>query len=315
MRHPLSRFTFVLMLTAAFAPVLSAAVPKIAVVLKAHAPFWAAVEKGANEAAARLGAEITVKSPLKETDVSVQIQLLNAAVAQGVDAVVIAACNKEALAVPLASAAVKGVKIVAIDTPLAPNVAPVFVGTDQEAAGRAAGKLLSQIVSDTAEVAILKNQQGSGASTAREVGALATFRETHPKNTVHGDIYASSEPGAEIAKCELLLSSHPQIAAVLSSSTPGTLAMLKVLQEKKLTGSIKLIGFGFNLSPEIAAALESGALHGWIAQQPTQFGLHGIEAAVALIKGETVPAVVRTEFVVITKENLAEPAVQALLQL
>lgn len=314
MHSRLVRFLCTLILAgAATAPALLAA-PKIAVVLKGRSAFWSAVEKGAQDAGTRLGADLVLKSPLNETDVAVQIQLLNATIAQGAEAVVIAPINKEALAVPIASAAVKGVKIVVIDTPLSGKAAPVFIGTDHEAAGRAAGRLLAEAVSDTDEIAILKHNQTSGATLARETGALAAFRELRPKNTLHADIYAGSEPGAEVSKCELLLDTHPHATAILSSGTPGTLAMLQVLKQRNLAGSIKLIGFGFNLSSEVAAAIEQGAMHGWIAQQPTLFGARGVEAAVALLKGETVAPVVHVDVVVVTKANLATPEVQALLK-
>jgi ribose transport system substrate-binding protein len=75
------------------------------------------------------------------------------------------------------------------------------------------------------------------------------------------------------------------------------------------------VGFGFNLNPDVAAALESGAMSGWIAQLPKEIGAKGVTAALGLLKGETVPPIVNTDFVVITKENLKDPRVQALLAL
>ncbi len=296
------------------APSLLAA-PKIAVLLKGRAPFWTAVEKGALEAGKANGADVIVKSPISESDISVQIQLLNGLAAQGAEAIVIAPINKEALAVPIASIAVKGVKIIVIDTPLTGKAAPVFIGTDHEAAGKAAGELLASIVTDKDEVSFLKHSQTSGATTQREVGALATFRAARPNNIVYGDIYASTEMGAEAEKARLLLQQHPTTKAVLASGTPGTLAMLKVLEEKHLAGAVKLVGFGFNLNPDVAAALDSGAMSGWIAQLPHEVGVKGVTSALALLKGESVPAIVHTDFVVITKNNLQDPKVQALLAL
>ncbi len=41
----------------------------------------------------------------------------------------------------------------------------------------------------------------------------------------------------------------------------------------------------------------------------------GVESAVALVNGQTVPAVVPTRFLVVTKDNLADPQVQSLLSL
>jgi ribose transport system substrate-binding protein len=290
------------------------AVPKIGVLLKGRNGFWVAVEKGAREAAEKAGVEIVVKAPLSESDIGVQVQMLNSLAAQGVDAIVIAPGSKDSLAVPLASIAVKGVKIVVVDTALTSKTGSVFVGTDHEAAGKAAGALLARLVDENDEVTFLKHSQSSGATVQREVGALSGFREIRPKTIVHGDIFAGAEPGGEMQKANLVLAQHPATKAILTSSTSGTMAMLKVLQERKLAGTIKLVGFGFNLNPEAAAALESGALSGWVAQLPVEIGRKGVLSAVSLLKGESVPAVIYTDFLVITKENLHDPKIVAMLK-
>ena len=78
--------------------------PKIGVLLKGKSDFWASVEKGAREAGDKLGAELIVKMPLSESDVAVQIRMLNAFAGQGIDALVIAPGNKDSLAGPVAAA-------------------------------------------------------------------------------------------------------------------------------------------------------------------------------------------------------------------
>jgi len=288
---------------------------KIGLLLKAKGAFWSAMEKGATEAGRTAGAEIIVKSPISETDVGMQTQLLNALAAQGIQALVIAPTNKDALAGPVAALAAKGIKIVVVDSPLAGKAEHVFVGTNQTAAGEAAGQLLASMVQAKDEVTFLKHIQGSGATEEREIGALTKLREAYPGIVVHGEIYASSEKGVEEQRAELLLTKYPNAKAVLASGTPGTMAMLKVLQQKGLAGKIKFVGFGFNLNPEVATAIESGAMQGWIAQLPQEVGRKGVETAVALLKGQKMPAVVNTDFLVITKDNLKDPKVQALLSL
>ena len=288
--------------------------PKIGVLLKGRSPFWASMEKGALDAGAQQGAEIVVKSPPSESDVSVQIQLLNAMATQGFAALVIVPTNKDALAAPVAALAAKGTKIIVLESPLAGDSSQVFVGTDHAKAGEAAGHLLAQLVGDADEVSFLNHSQSNSATTAREKSALAKFRELHAKNIVHTDIYASAEAGAELDKARLVLTRHPATKAVFASGTGGTLAMLKVLQEQKNPGGIKLVGFGFSLNATVATALNNGTMHGWIAWQPRELGRRGVEAAVALLKGESVPAVVNTDFVVVTRDNLTDPKVQALFE-
>jgi ribose transport system substrate-binding protein len=300
-----------LALMASFSPALAA--PKIAVLLKGRSPFWSSMEKGALDAGAKHGVEIVVKAPPFEGDFAVQVQLLNAMAGQGFDAIVIVPANKEALAGPAAALAAKGTKIVVLESPLSGDKWPVFVSSDHAAAGEAAGALLAALVSDSDEVAFLNHSQTNSATMAREKAALAKFRETRPKNVVRADIFASAEAGKELEKARLLLAQYPSTKAIFVSGTGGMLAMFKALQEKKLDGTIKLVGFGFNLSDEVAAAITAGKIHGWVAWQPRELGARGVEAAVSLVKGERVPAVVNTEFVVVTPANLQEPRVQALL--
>lgn len=315
MLHSRVRFLFLVLSLACLATARADGGPKVGLLLKGRNGFWIAVEKGARATASQAGIDLVVKAPISESDIGVQVQMLNSLAAQGVDAIVIAPGSKDTLAVPLASIAVKGVKIVVIDTALSSKTGSVFIGTNHEAAGRAAGRLLASLVRENDEVTFLKHSQTSGATGQREVGALAAYREVYPKSLIHGDIYAAAEAGGELQKAELVLTQYPATKAILASSTPGTLAMLKTLRDKNLAGSVKLVGFGFNLNPEVAAAIESGALSGWIAQLPQEIGDKGITAALRLLKGETMPAVIYTDFIVITKENLHDPKVEALLKL
>ena len=300
-------------LASLLAPAALSAGPKIGVLLKGRSAFWASMEKGALDAGTKLGADVTVKAPASEADVSVQIQLLNGMASQGFDAIVIVPANKDALAAPAAAIAAKGVKVVVLESPLSGDKWPVFVATDHAAAGEAAGGLLASLVGDGDEVSFLNAAQTNSATTSREKAAMAKFRQMRPKNVVHADIYASSESGTEPEKARLLLTQYPATKAVFSSGTAGTLAMLKVLQEQNRAGGVKLVGFGFNLNNDVATAIAGGKMHGWIAWQPRELGAHGVEAACALVKGEKVPAVVDTAFVVVTPSNLKDANVQALL--
>lgn len=288
------------------------AAPKVGVLLKGRSAFWNSMEKGALDAGAKHGIEVVVKAAATETDVAVQVQLLNAMVGQGFDAIVLVPANKEALAAPAAAAAAKGIKIVVLESPLGGEAGKVFVGTDHKAAGEAAGEILVALTSETDEVSFLGHAQSNSATTLREKGAMAKFREARPKNIVHADIFASVEIGGEVGKASMLLERYPATKVIFASGSGGTLAMLKVLEEKKLAGAIKLVGFGFNLNPEIEAALTAGKMHGWIAWQPRELGRQGVEAALALAKGEPVPAVVNTDFVVVTAATLKNTGVQAL---
>ncbi len=289
------------------------AAPKVGVLLKGKTAFWNAAEKGAVQAGEKLGAEVLIKAPPSETDVALQIQLFNALVSQGCEAIVLAPCQKDALKEPTEAAAKKGIKIVVIDSALAGNASQVFVGTNQRAAGEAAGRIIAGLVTSDDVVTIFKHNQSSGATEQREAGALEKFRDVHPKAVVHGDIYAANEKGVEDERAALVMTKYPKTKAVLASSTQGTMAMVKVLEARKPVGATKLVGFGFNLNQKVAASIDAGVMEAWIAQQPGEVAYKGVECALALLKGQAVPAIVHTDFAIITKANLKEPKIQALL--
>ncbi|HET7537443.1 MAG TPA: substrate-binding domain-containing protein [Candidatus Didemnitutus sp.] len=291
-----------------------AAGPKIGVLLKGRANFWQVIDQTATAAGTKAGAEVIVKAPMSESDVAVQIQMLNALAAAGAQAIIIAPTNKDALAEPVAALAAKGIKIIVIDSPLAGTAASTFIGTDHHAAGEAAGKLVASLIGDSDEITVIRHAQNNGATMARESGALEQIKAAHPKAVVHADIYASTENGVEAERAQLALTRYPQSKAIIASGTPGTMAMCELLAKGGGNG-VKFVGFGVNLNPTVASALEAGTMHGWVAQLPVEIGHKSIEAALALINGQTVPPVIHTDFVVVTKANLHDPKVQELLKL
>lgn len=309
--HRLRSIAGLLALACALATAGSAATT-VGVLLKGRSNFWNAMEKGAVAAGKKAGVEVVVKAPMNESDIAIQVSLLNALVAQGVQAIVIAPNSRDALVAPVAAAEAKGVKVVVVDSPLASE--HVFVGTNHTDAGTAAGKLLASLIQEGDEVSFLKHSQTSVATNLREASALAALRAVHPKALVNRDIFSGAEAGVEMEKANLLLTQHPNTRAILASGTPGTMAMLKVIQQKQLAGTVKLVGFGFDLNPEVAAALEQNALQGWVAQLPEEIGAKAVEAAIKLVQGETVASQISCDFLVVTRENLHDPKVQALLQ-
>lgn len=291
------------------------AAPKVGVLLKGRTGFWAEAEKGAKEAGEKYGLDLLVKIPPTENSVAAQLQMLNALAAQDIQALVIAPDDQNVLQAPVAELAKKGVKIIVLDSPLAGDAGAVFVGTDQSAAGAAAGRLIASNVRSGDEVVFFKASEtlSGGATESREKGALAALRENTSGVLVRGDFFAGSDPEIALGRARLLLEKYPAAKMAFASSTTGTMSILHALEQKHLVGSIKLIGFGYNLNQDVAEALAQGRLLGWIAQLPRNAGFMAVEAAATLLKGGRVPPVLHTDFIVITKENLKEDRVQALL--
>ena len=146
----------------------------------------------------------------------------------------------------------------------------------------------------------------------REKAIIATLKEIYPNLKLHLDVMAGAQKGDDYDQSALLLSRHPNVKVVITPISAGTLGMMRAIKEKKLAGTVQHVGFGVGLPAEVITAIETGTMQGWIAQEPRMFGVKGIDAAVDLINGKTVPPVIDIEYQLVTKANLNDPKVQAL---
>lgn len=107
--------------------------------------FWQTVMMGSQDAAAKYGVEITFDGPPSESDISVQVDMLNAAMAKKPAALCLAALDTESVTEQLQACKDGGIPVIGFDSgvPNAPEGSIVSTAsTDNTAAGAlAAGKV------------------------------------------------------------------------------------------------------------------------------------------------------------------------------
>lgn len=311
---PLAVIVLTLAVAAAGVPAELIAGPKIGVLNKGRGIVWEKTEEGYREAAAELGAELVLKVPPSATAVGAQLKLLEVLAKEKLDALVIAPTDPERLAEPVKAFSARGVKVVVVDTALPDGVGLTFVSHDQKAMAEAAAAAAVSLVRDGDEIAILRFTQTDRAMVEREAHLLRSLKSLRPGAKIVADVYASSGESGIGGQARTLLQKHPTARIVITTSFGATKAMVRLVQERELIGKLHVVGFGAYLSPDMAKAIEEGTLHTWIAQKPKDLGILSVKAAVALSKGEAVPPMIHSEFLVVSKSNLHNPAVQALLK-
>ena len=118
--------------------------------------FWQTVQAGADAAAADYDVKISFDGPPSESDISVQVDMLNAVLAQNPAALCLAALDTESVSEQLATCVEKGIPIIGFDSgvPNAPAGAIVSTAsTDNEAAGALAAQTIMGIADVAAAVA------------------------------------------------------------------------------------------------------------------------------------------------------------------
>lgn len=285
--------------------------PRVAVVLKDREPFWSAAESGMKEAANPADVELVIKAPYHINSVAEHLKLLAALKDQKWDALIIGPHQANAPYRPVLSEfAERGVKIVCVED-LPPGVNGTLVGYDQPSMAEAAVKRLGALLHPGDVIGLLRANAAGGLVPPREAALLAALKRDHADCKIYADIMTGFEQGDDAAQTKLLLERHPDVTVVVTPYTAPTLAMIQLLQEKHLTGKIRHLGFGSGFPAAVKDAVENGTTDIYVAQLPKMLGRKSVETALALVRGEHVPANVAVDYFVVTKANADDPALAA----
>ncbi len=288
---------------------------KIAVIPKGTTHvFWKSVEAGAKKAGAELGVEIVWKGPLKESDRADQIKLVEQFVAEGIDGIVLAPLDSEALARPVLNAMQKKIPVVIFDSALKGEPGKdfvSFVATNNRKGGSMAGEQLAKLLGDKGKVVLLRYAVGSASTEEREAGFLETLKTKPDMTMLVDNRYGGATVGESKNEAMKLIDKLKEADGVFCPNESSTLGMLGALRDNNLAGKTTFIGF--DATPPLVEALEKGEIKALIAQDPTRMGYEGVKTLVAHIKGEKVPPVVDTGVRLITPENLNDPEIKKFL--
>jgi len=279
--------------------------------------FWKTVHAGAEKAGRELGVEILWKGPLKEDDRDAQISVVENILVRQVDGIVLAPLDDVALRRPVDQAMQSSVPVVIFDSGLQGDNYVSYVATDNFRAGRLAGEYMAKLLGGKGRVAVLRYAEGSYSTTRREDGFLDALKAFADIEIATSNQYAGVTTESAMKAAENLLSrfrgadGNLGIEGIFCATEPTTLGILRALENAGSAGKIKFVGF--DSSEKMIAALRSGALDGFVVQDPMKIGYLGVKTLVDHIRGVQVPRRIDTGSILITRENLDQPEIQSLL--
>ncbi|GMV92161.1 MAG: hypothetical protein AMXMBFR82_19390 [Candidatus Hydrogenedentota bacterium] len=272
--------------------------------------FWLTVKKGAETAGEELGVEIIWIGPEKETDVIKQINIVEDMIGRGVDAIVMAACDQDALVEVIQRADTKGIPVVTIDSGVNSDVPVSFVATDNIAGAEAAARELARLIGEEGSVGLIPFVKGAATSELREEGfkkGIAAF----PNITIADTQHCQSDVNKAMNVTEDMLTAYPDMKGLFATNEPAAIGAAQAVEAAGRGGEFKIVAF--DASPNELAALERGTIHALIVQNPFKMGYLGVKTAYDKLQGNPVEARVDTGVEVITQENLNDPEIQKLL--
>jgi ribose transport system substrate-binding protein len=277
--------------------------------------FWQIVLAGARRAGQDLGVNVPELGAQAESDINGQISILENAVAGAPAAVVIAPTEFKALGKPIDEAA-KSVPIIGIDSAADSKAFSSFLTTDNVQGGRIAADGLAAAIKEATgkvegEVAIITNLPGVGSLDQRREGFLDQLKTKSPGLKVVADKYADGQATTGLNIMTDLITANPNLVGVFASNLIMAQGVGQAIAENKLGDKIKVIGF--DSDEKTVGFLKEGVLAGLVVQDPYRMGYDGIKTALAVSKGEKVEANVDTGANLVTKANMSDPKIDALL--
>jgi ribose transport system substrate-binding protein len=265
-------------------------------------PFWAAVEKGARDAAKAMNVNLVVLAPPAETDVQAQVAQIEDQIAKRVNAIVVAPTDVSALNTTFDKARAAKIPVLFVDTDGTWPHKATFIGTDNKAGGALGGKFLCDTLMGKGDIAIITGVMTTQSIRARVEGARESAKKCGL--TVAAELPADSDRAKGQQVMEDLLTSKPTVKGVFAANDLMALGAAEAVKARGKAGQILLVGF--DAIPEAAKAILGGQMAASVAQSPSNMGKFGVENAIKILKGQTIAKRIDTGTVLVTKQNAAQ---------
>lgn len=244
---------------------------RIALVVKALGiGFFEAAAKGAEEAAAELGNVEVIYTGPTDTTAEGQIEVINALIAQQVDAIAVSANDTDALVPVLKKAMQRGITVISWDSGVATEGRELHLNpSSNPLIGNMIIKLAADELPEGGKVAILS---ATTTSTNQNIWidemnkVLGDYEGIEVVGTVYGDDLADKS----YREATGLMQTYPDLDAIIAPTSVGIVAAARAVEDAGKVGEVNVTGLG--LPSEMAGAIESGASKSFAIWNPIDLG-------------------------------------------
>jgi ribose transport system substrate-binding protein len=279
-------------------------------------PFYFTMHRGAQKAADEEGIDLMFQIP-KAWNTADQVPILKAIIAKKPAVLLVSPVDKTQLIEPLKEAADAGIKVITVDTYIGDGKYQTgkgnadfplsYVASDNVEGGRIAADSLAKAIGDKGTVYVENNKPGISSTDGRMEGFIEEMKK-HPNIKVLKTQYNEDDANKATAHVAAVLARNPDLSGIFGANTFSGMGASEGVKKAGKTGQIKVVVF--DAVPGIDNSIKSGLVDIAIAQKPADMGYIGVKFAADLIKGNKIPAWKGTDFVVMDKNNIDDPAVK-----
>lgn len=260
---------------------------RIALVVKSLGNgFFDAAAEGARAAAEEIGGiEVIYTGPTAATAEG-QIDIVNSLIAQNVDAIAISANDPDALVPVLQRAMDRGIKVISWDSGVAPEGRQLHLNpSDTQLIGETIIQLAADHLPDGGDVAILSASSTASNQNAWIEAAKAALPEKFPNINLVAVVYGDDDSVKSTNEARGLISSYPDLDAIIAPTTVGVVAAAQVVTDMNLIGQINVTGLA--LPSEFKQFIDNGASQSVALWNPIDLGYSAVYLAHELVGGAT----------------------------
>ncbi|MFC7497107.1 MULTISPECIES: rhamnose ABC transporter substrate-binding protein [unclassified Nocardioides] len=247
-------------------------------------PYFDTSSAGGQEAVDEFGGTFDEVGP-DTASPDAQVQFINTAAQQGVNALVVSANDPEAICDALNEARDAGTTVVTFDSDTNPECRDLFVNqASAEGIAKAQVDLIAEQIGDAGEIAIL-----SAAANATNQNAWIKMMEeelaaNHPDIELVDTVYGDDDDQTSFDKTAALLQSHPNLKGIISPTTVGIAAAARYLSTSDFKGKVALTGLG--TPNQMREYVKDGTVTAFALWNPGDLGYLSAFAAKALVDGD-----------------------------
>jgi len=272
--------------------------------------FWQAVKAGAEQGAKEFNVKVTFEGAQEEGNVDQQIQLLQTVLDKHPDAVGFAAIDSQAAGPLMEQAKNDKIPVIAFDSGVDSDVPVTTASTDNLAAAAEAAKHMAEAIGHEGKIAMIVHDQTSVTGVQRRDGFKDYLAKNEPKIKI-ADIQYQGDPLKATDVAKAIIAANPDLKGMYGSNEGAAIGIVHAVKERGIQGKLTIVGF--DSGKDQIDAINSGLMAGAITQNPVGIGYETVKAAVAVIKGQTVPKTIDTGFYWYDKTNITDPKIAAVL--
>jgi len=247
-------------------------------------PYEEFEHSGVDEALKELGGSNSIKGPT-DASASSQISIINAAAQQKPDAIIIAGNDPDAVAPALKQAAQRGIKVVGMDSDVAPDARSVFVNqVTTQLVGENQVESIGKQIGYKGDIAILSatanaTNQNAWIKVMKETLKKPKYKDMKLVKVAYGD----DDDQKSFQEMQGLIQAYPNLKGVISPTTVGVAAAARYLSKSPQKGKVKLTGLGF--PNQMRKFVKDGTVDEFQLWVPKDVGYLAGQAAAALASG------------------------------